>query len=225
MKKLIVTLLSFFALSAQAKVINLTLDNSVRLNGEVSFESVAKWQYALQTVVEKRAGKSYPIYLVIDSPGGSIEAGFSFLEYAKHVPNVHTITIFGASMASAIAMQIPGKRYVTESGIFMFHRAYARVSGQVEDGELESQLELVKKRVKRLEKASAKRIGLTLPAYKAKVLNEWWLDSDDSIEQKVADEIIGVTCSKELVKTTVIQIFRSFFGVMEEKTSACPLIR
>lgn len=224
--KLILSLLTIFSFTAHAdKVINLVSKNTVNFRGEVSRESVNAIQNELAEAVTKRGSAKYPIYLIIDSPGGNLEAGYTFIEYAKTVPNLQTVTVFAASMASAIVQALPGQRHITDSGIMMFHRAYAQIAGQVELGELESRLAMVKSRVLRMEKLNAKRIGISLAEYKAKVNGEWWLDSDDAIAAKTADSNVTIKCSQELIDSTVVEEIATMFGMMQRKTSKCPLFR
>ncbi len=202
----------------------LTNDNTIIIRGTVGWTSVAKWSAKLAIAALKRKNNA-PIYLVIDSGGGGITSGLSFITFAKQFKNIHTVTLWAASMAAAIVEGLPGKRYVAEGGQFMFHRATATCSGQVERGELEECVRSVKRIVIRMEKSNARRIGISLKEYKKKVLNEWWVDSDESITFGVADKIVDVRCSEDLLNRTYSQTISTFFGNRKVKFSKCPLIR
>lgn len=204
--------------------ITLTKKNTVIMRGQVNPSSVAKWSVDLADRIVKRS-EGEVVYLVIDSGGGSVDAGQSFIEFAKKFKNVETITLYGASMASAIAMAIPGKRHAVADSSFMFHRAFATLRGQVETGELEKRLAMVQKLVLSMEQSNADRIGISLEKYKKNVINEWWLNADQSIEEGVADVITDVRCSADLLKSRVKETVRSMFGSSQITYSACPLIR
>lgn len=221
----ILAIVLLLCLSVQARQINLTPENTVTIRTEIDYESVGEAQLELMKLVAKRGKGSYPIYLVIDSPGGSIDAGNSFIEFAKTIPNVETVTLFAASMASAIVQQLPGKRLIIETGLSMFHRASGGFEGQFEDGELESRLNLYKEVVRTMEQKNSDRLGLPLDTYKNLVKNEMWILGKDAVKRRAADEIVSVTCSQELLaqsKTVLMQVMMFTFNV---KFNLCPLIR
>ncbi len=207
------------------KRIPLTTTNTVAIRDEINSESVATAEAEIIKLALNRKLVSEPIYLVIDSPGGSITDGEDFIQFAKTVPNLHTVTLFAASMASAIVESLPGRRYVTENGTLMFHRAKGGFSGQFETGEVESRLDWAKQIVRLLETRNASRMCLSLPAYKEKVVNEYWLYGANAVSQKVADEVVDVVCSRELVLGK--DIFDVNFMGMRFKVSQskCPLLK
>lgn len=215
------------AQTIQREQVQLNSNNTVVWRGEIDFASALEVQLKLAALSAKRATSAYryPIYLVMDSPGGSLDVGLSFIQFAKTIKELHTISIFAASMASGVVEALPGRRLVTEDGMLMFHRARAQLSGQVETGELESRLAMVKRTVLKLEQANANRMGLSLADYKAKVINELWLDSDEALANKAADKIVDLVCSDELIKSRSTEVFFTFFGPVELKYSGCPLFR
>lgn len=206
--------------------VSLNEKNMVAIRGAIDFGSVGAAQVALAKAVADRGSKQYTIYLVLDSPGGDIEAGETFIEFAKTIPNLKTITMFAASMASAIAEALPGERLILESGVLMFHRARMQVSGQINEGELESRLESTKKLVTILEQRNADRLGLPLAEYKKRVVNELWMSGGpDAIEQHGADRVVSMTCSQELLTATEIVVVDLGFFAVRAKRSLCPLLR
>lgn len=206
--------------------LHLTLDNNVNLRGEVNDESVNKWQTELAELVAKRGSRNYPIYLSIDSPGGSIDAGMAFIEYAKTVPNLHTITLFGASMASGIQQALPGRRYVLGSSTTMFHRAAGGFQGQFNDGEVESRLNAAKQLVNILEQSNASRLKMSMVDYKAAVVNELWIvGGTNNVSKNAADEMITATCEHSLIQASSIEQFQVFVFSISVRFSKCPLFR
>lgn len=222
---IIVAALLAVSLSAQARTIELSSKNSVTFRGEVDDNSAAEVQIQLINLVAKRGTDAYPIYLVLDSPGGSIDAGLNFIEFTKTIPNLETVTLFAASMASAIVEQLPGKRLITENGILMFHRAKGGLQGQFEDGELESRLALYKTMVRCMEQKAATRMNMSLATYKSAVKDELWILGSESVSKKAADEVVNVTCSLELVNKPVVEII-NFLGMsFKVEYNGCPLIK
>lgn len=226
MIKFLAALLVFAApLFAQAKPIVLNTLNTVTFRGPVDGGSITEAQLALTRLVNLRGSANYTIYLVFDSPGGSIIAGDAFIQFAKTIRNLETISIFAASMASGIVEALPGKRYVTANGLMMFHRAAGGFQGYFNDGEVESQLRLWKAIVQEMEVTNAKRLGISIQEYKLKVITEYWLYGREAVEQKVADEVADILCTPELIKKREVVTSESPFGSSDQTWSGCPLFR
>lgn len=225
MKLFFIILATAFSLQVEAATIKLTTGNTVNFRGAVDGQSITSAQIKLSELISQRGKAGYPIYLVFDSPGGSIVAGDAFIQFAKMLPNVHTISIFAASMASGIVEAMPGRRYVTHNGIMMFHRASGTFQGQFESGEIEQQLEFFKKVVREMEMRNASRMLMTLEAYKDKVKDEYWLYGNDAVEKKAADELVNLECSPDLIKKRENSLVQSLFGSFNVSWSGCPLFR
>jgi ATP-dependent Clp endopeptidase proteolytic subunit ClpP len=222
---MLLVLVATGATKPQERIITLTTKNVVTFRGMVDFSSVKKAQEDLIKADAARADVRDPIYLVIDSPGGNIDVGIRFIEFANTIPNIKTICMFCASMAHAFAQAINGERLATKTNIMMAHRAKGGIQGQFNDGELESRLALYKKIVTEMEQTNADRIGVSLKEYKSKVVNEWWTSGADSKAQGVVDDIVTVKCSKELLTATETYEETSFFGESRTITlRKCPLI-
>ncbi|NJN50298.1 MAG: hypothetical protein HC798_03980 [Polaribacter sp.] len=167
---------------------------------------------------------SKDLYLVLDSPGGSISAGKALIAYVKSLPNkVHTITMFAASMAYITAQSLD-KRYITQDGEMMSHRAsISGLSGQV-PGEANIRLAHISRIVEELFQSVSKRVGVSYEQYMLSVYDELWLTSADAVKLTHADEVVVVKCSKSLSGTHK-SLINTLFGVFEVEFSDCPLIR
>lgn len=207
------------------KAVNLNSLNTVLIRGEVTQESMTKASLDLGTLVKRRGVKTYPIYVVLDSPGGEVQSGISFIEYAKVIPNVRTITIFSASMAAAIVEGLPGSRLITGNGVLMFHRASGDFGGQFEVGEVETRLYAMKHLIRGTETVEAHRMGLTLEQFKAKIVAELWMFGPQAVQNKAADKVVDIVCAQELTEKRVNVTFESIFDSAEPTFSGCPTIR
>lgn len=225
MKLIIMLATLLMGLPCAADSLKLSSTNSMVIRGFISSESMMQAQMQLAELVEKRAYAKYTIYIVFDSPGGSIIDGESFIQYAKTIRDVHTISIFAASMASAIVEALPGKRYITENGIMMFHRARGNFQGQFEAGEVESQLAFFKGVVLQMETRNANRLKLPIAVYKEKVKDEYWVSNTDAVKQNVVDAAADIVCTSELIKSKVATVQATPFGIYEIIWSGCPLFR
>lgn len=203
------------------KVIVLTSKNSLSLRDVVMPDSVAKIQdKAIQ--LSQKLDKNEPIYLVLDTPGGSVDAGNQMIETLLALPNrVDTITIFAASMGFQTVQGL-GKRYITPSGTLMSHRAAGGVRGQI-PGEAVTRLRWMLEDIQRMETRTAARLNMSLQDYQALIWNEYWVSGENAIKEGMADEEVLMRCDSSLSGTKTEKVY-TFFGPIKLVWSNCPLI-
>lgn len=218
--KLILSLLMVCSISF-AKVINLTEANSINFNNKFSGEFVAKKQIEAANKCYNNEGSD--IYVVLYTPGGSVQAGQLFFDTVNALPcNFHTITIFAASMGYQTVQNLKD-RYILPSGVLMSHRAsLSGVRGEL-GGELDSILNFFKQNVKELETTASNRVGISLEDYQGAISDELWMTGKQSVELNHADETVLVRCDKKF-SGSYTEIFRSIFGSVQVEFSNCPLI-
>jgi ATP-dependent Clp protease protease subunit len=214
------SLLFAFMSPALSATITLTEQNSVLFNQQVSGEYTAKKTLEILA----KSAKASPIYLVLDTPGGSVSAGLQFIDAIKSLNvKVHTITIFAASMGYQIVQEL-GTRYILPSGTLMSHRgAVSGMSGQI-PGELTSRINFIQSLLDGMSERAAKRVSMSKEAYDAAIVNELWVYGQAAVLSKHADEVANVRCSKELINGTYTESVRSIFGGADVTFSKCPLI-
>lgn len=207
--------------SVQAKEIILNKGNTVIMNQPFRASSVAVVQKQLADLAAK-SGRD--LYLVLNSPGGSISAGMALIDFANSLPNkVHTITIFAASMAYLTAQHLD-KRYVVPSAQMMSHRArIGGLAGQV-PGEANKRLDHIHNIVKELFTSTAKRVGVPYDQYLQSVYDELWLTAKQAVKQNHADEIIKARCDSSLSGTYESKV-ATLFGTFTVTFAECPLIQ
>lgn len=219
--KLLVMLLALIA-TAQAKPVDITLteNNSVVFNQPVSNAYVSS--KTLEIIKKARNGSA--LYLILDTPGGSVSAGLSFIDTIKAlgVP-VHTITIFAASMGYQFVQEL-GIRYIVPSGTLMSHRgAVGGLSGQI-PGELNSRINHIQEILSGMSARAAKRVSMQKEAYEAAIVNELWITGENAVDKKHADKVANIKCSKELVEGTYQEEKFTPFGPVKLVFSKCPLV-
>lgn len=216
-------LLSTQLLSQSDDTVLLTDKNTVTFTGPVNDMSVANAQVKLGQI-SKNLNKNEIIYLVIDSPGGSVSAGNLFIDYANSLPQkIKPICIFCASMGYHM-FQSFNERLVFSSSTLMSHRASLGGMGGQVPGELESRLKWIKDELLQMDTKVAKRVGLTVEDYRKLIYDELWLNGTSAVATKHADRVAKIKCSDNLIAGTNNDTVITMFGPVEVKTSKCPLI-
>ena len=227
MKKLLVILIALmfsFLVYADKTEITLTADNTLVLNTEINGETVVKiMEQATKMNASLKSG--YPIYLVMYTPGGSIEDGLELMDFLAGMNRpIHTISIFSASMGFQIAQGL-GTRYITRYGILMSHKARGGISGEFGDGvsQFDARYGLWLRRIKMLDEVTVTRTNgkQTLKTYRDSYANELWLNGEEAVTQGYADAVTTVKCDSSLDGTYDITLNFMGFSILVS-FSKCP---
>lgn len=208
--------------AVNAKSITLSADNAMLINGPIDSESVTAAMLKLQEL--NKVETDEPIYLVMNSPGGSIYDGFDFIRYAETSRRkIHTITIFAASMAFQI-VQAMDVRYMSSYSTLMSHKASGGFSGEF-PGQLDSRYNHVLSHLKEQDKKVVARTKgkQTLESYAKLIQNEYWADASKAIQDGFADEEVSMSCDESLEGTNSRVINLGLFSA-DVTFSNCPLI-
>ena len=127
----------------------------------------------------KFSESSEPMYIFIDSPGGSVISGaaiISAMEAAKGPVNTVCIQLC-ASMAAMIH-QYGTNRLMLNRAFLMFHPASGGVEGEVDKAF--SRLSTMRRFIGKMEENVASRSKISYEEYKRKSGVELWIDSEDA---------------------------------------------
>lgn len=205
------------------KTLVLEKSNVVVLRDQVTTKTISQLIKDIKKV-SSNLNKDDVIYLVLDTPGGSVFDGLEFIDFMDALPQkVETITLFAASMGFHIA-QHSNKRLITRNGVLMSHRASLGGLGGQLDGEFETIYRMIKRSVDFLDVHAAQRLGMTLKDYKSMIVNEYWVFGFDAVQEKAADEQILVRCGNSMTGTTKVE-YQTMFGAVDAYFSNCPLIK
>lgn len=205
----------------KVEIITLSATNSVVMDQAFSEASVNQVMTEIQTL-SRKASPSATLYLVLNSPGGSVDAGLKLISFIKALPQkVSTLTIFSASMAFQTVQQLD-ERLLLENGTLMSHRARFGVSGEG-PGELFSRLKWIMSMVDGLDQAAAKRMGMSFDDYRNLIRDEYWVYDDHAVRDNAVDRKVLARCDESLSGTKRIMV-ETFFGTFPVQVSKCPLI-
>jgi ATP-dependent protease ClpP protease subunit len=209
--------------SRGSEVIMLSEENTVALNMPIFGPTVATVQEQLLEK-DKNLKKGKPIYLVLNSPGGSIQDGLNMIEVAKGLGRpVHTISLFSASM-SFVTSQKLNDRLVTDATIMMSHRASVGGIGGNIPGSFLTFANFLAKYLSDINKGIAQRSGMTLEAYEKLVADELWMNADEAIRLKFADRKVNLKCDKSLSGYGPVQELSLGFFSVKLQFHKCPMI-
>lgn len=131
------------------------------------------------------------IYLYINSPGGSVTAGFAIYDTIQHIkPDVQTICIgMAASMGSfLLAAGAKGKRFALPNAEVMIHQPLGGAQGQATEIEIAAN-HILKTRAK-LNKILAERTGQSIEQIEKDTDRDNFLSAEEAKEYGLIDQVM-----------------------------------
>ncbi|HFN8274886.1 TPA: ATP-dependent Clp endopeptidase proteolytic subunit ClpP [Staphylococcus aureus] len=131
------------------------------------------------------------IYLYINSPGGSVTAGFAIYDTIQHIkPDVQTICIgMAASMGSfLLAAGAKGKRFALPNAEVMIHQPLGGAQGQVTEIEIAAN-HILKTREK-LNRILSERTGQSIEKIQKDTDRDNFLTAEEAKEYGLIDEVM-----------------------------------
>ncbi|NLW41040.1 MAG: ATP-dependent Clp endopeptidase proteolytic subunit ClpP [Tissierellia bacterium] len=131
------------------------------------------------------------IQLYINSPGGSVSAGFAIYDTMQYIkPDVSTICIgMAASMgAFLLASGAKGKRFALPNAEIMIHQPLGGTQGQAEDIRIHAEW-IIRTREK-LNKILSERTGQPLEKITKDTDRDFFMTASDAKEYGIIDEVI-----------------------------------
>lgn len=164
-------------------------DRIIFLNGEINDESANIVIGQLLFLASEDSEKDIKMY--INSPGGSVTAGFAIYDTMNHIPcDVQTIAIgMAASMAAFLLCSgAKGKRYALPNTEVMIHQPLGGAQGQVT--EIEISYNRIKEMQQRLYKIMAKNCGKTLKQIQADCDRDNFMIAQDAKAYGLIDHVL-----------------------------------
>jgi len=132
-----------------------------------------------------------PIWMYINSPGGSVTSGMAIYDTMQFVgPEVGTICMgLGASMGQfLLCAGAPGKRYALPHARIMMHQPLGGVRGQASD--IAIQAEQMAYTKKMLQERIAEHTGQPVETIEADSDRDRWFTADEAREYGIIDKVI-----------------------------------
>ena len=141
---------------------------------------------------------SKDIHFYINSPGGSVSAGFAIYDTMQYIKcDVSTICMgMAASMASVLlAAGAPGKRFALPYSRVMIHQPLGGAQGQATEIEIHAR-EILRIR-EEMNQVLAKHTGQTVEKIAADTERDHYLTSKEAKEYGLIDEVVSRSKSAE----------------------------
>lgn len=154
------------------------------ITNETAMEIIAQLEY-----LDSNGTEGIKIY--INSPGGSVSAGFVIVDAIKRCRcDVSTIcTGMAASMGAFIlSCGTKGKRFATPLSEVMIHQPLGGVQGQASDIQLAA--EHITKVKNRLHRILSENTGQNIKTISQDCDRDFWMDSDDALKYGLIDGIL-----------------------------------
>jgi ATP-dependent Clp protease protease subunit len=219
----LLVLLMLLTTNVFARDILLTNENTVSLLGPVDDQSVSQLMQEINKL-SQTGNKKDPIYLVLNTPGGSVFAGLELMQYVNTLRRpVHVVANYAASMGFHILQNSP-KRYVTKFATIMSHRAHGGFRGDIPQ-QITSRLNHIISLVGKMDDEVIKRTKgkHSKESYSELIRDEYYAVGADAIKDGFADEVVKLKCDDSLNTYKDITINVVFFQI-EAQVSNCPLI-
>jgi len=131
------------------------------------------------------------IKLYINSPGGSVTAGFGIYDTMQYIkPDVSTICVGQAASWAAVllAAGAPGKRLTLPNSRVLIHQPHGGAQGQTSD--MEIQLEEMRLARLRIEELLAHHTGQSIERVSADIERDYIVRGDDAVAYGLVDQVI-----------------------------------
>lgn len=167
----------------------------IEIAGGIAFENM---KAAQKQLLDLDAQGHDPVWLKINSPGGSVDAGLILIDTMKAVESpIYCVVESSAYSMAAILLTFCDKRYGLPHATFMLHEASYGTAG--EDPQNRSKLDFLTKYLDRLHEEISKNIKMDLKKYRARIRDAWWMLADEAKAIGLIDDIITNIGYQEVV--------------------------
>lgn len=131
------------------------------------------------------------IIIYINSPGGSVSAGFAIFDTMQYIkPDVSTICIGRAASMGAflLAAGAKGKRFALPNSDIMIHQPLGGTQGQAED--IRIQAEKIIQIRERINNILSERTGQPLERIAKDTDRDYYMTADEAVAYGIIDEVI-----------------------------------
>lgn len=143
-----------------------------------------------------------PIFLLLNSPGGSVLDGALVISAIEASPApVYTVCLQLCASMAAMIHQYGHKRMMVNRSILMFHDAAGGVQGYMHH--MVSRINQMHNYVHKMDSYVSKRAGIDFERYLQEANRELWLDAEDATNLRLNDQIVNVIIPEQPKDTLI----------------------
>ncbi|MAG03176.1 MAG: ATP-dependent Clp protease proteolytic subunit [Acidimicrobiaceae bacterium] len=176
---------------ARFDIFNRLLKDRIVFLGTDVNDEVANFLIAQMLFLEAQ-DPDKPIWLYINSPGGSVTAGMAIYDTMQFVgPEVGTICMgLGASMGQfLLCAGAPGKRYALPHARIMMHQPLGGVRGDASDIAIQAEQMAATKKL--LQERIAQHTGQSVETVETDSDRDRWFTAEEACEYGIIDQVIA----------------------------------
>lgn len=161
------------------------------LSGEINEENTEK---TIKQLLLLEADSDKPIYIYIDSPGGSIDSGFGIYDMIRFInAPVYTIgTGLIASMGSIILLSVPKeRRFALPNSHYLIHQPLIGGVARGVATDLQIQAEEIAKSKEKLIKLISEETGKSPEQVRSDCDRDHWLTAEEALSYGLVGKIIS----------------------------------
>lgn len=162
-------------------------DRIILIFGEIT--DITSQSVIAQLLYLESVDNTKPIYIYINSPGGSVTSGFAIYDVMKFIKScVHTIGMGICASLGAFLLSCGDKRYALENTKIMIHQPLGKTEGQASDMMIVAN-EIIKTK-KRLNEILASNTKQSIEKIEKDTERDYYMSSNEALEYGIIDEII-----------------------------------
>lgn len=159
---------------------------TIEIQGGIALASMKKAQSEL---LEFASQGDEPVWIRINSPGGSVDAGLILIDTMKGVKApIYCVVESSAYSMGAMILSFCDKRYGLKHATFMLHEASYGASG--EDPHNRSKMEFLTRFLDKVHEEVARNLKMDPKAYRNRIRDTWWMQAEEAKAAGLIDEII-----------------------------------
>ncbi|UHA73416.1 ATP-dependent Clp endopeptidase proteolytic subunit ClpP [Paenibacillus sp. 481] len=131
------------------------------------------------------------IFMYINSPGGSVSAGFGIYDTMQYIkPQIHTIcTGFAASFGSMLLLAgAKGKRFALPNSEIMIHQPHGGAQGQASDIAISAK-RILRTRAK-IVQITAEQTGQPIEKIESDMDRDYFMSAEEAVEYGIIDKVL-----------------------------------
>lgn len=162
-------------------------DRIILIFGEIN--DLTSQSVIAQLLFLESVDNTKPIYIYINSPGGSVTSGFAIYDVMKYIKSsVHTIGMGICASLGAFLLSSGDYRYALENTKVMIHQPLGKTEGQASDMLIVAN-EIIKTK-KRLNEILASNTKQPIDKIEQDTERDYYMSSIEAKEYGIIDEII-----------------------------------